>query len=170
MSDSFVTPWTVACSSVHVISQTQEYWSGLPFPSPGDLPYPNIEPMSPALAGGFFTIEPPGKPFIFLVTLKVSVAQSCPTVCDPMDCSLPGSSVHGIFQARILEWVAISFSGGSSQWRGELNLGLQHFRQALYHLSHQGSSSNTKYVNICPPLVLEPIICPQESFYYFTSS
>ena len=38
------------------------------------------------------------------------VAQSCPTVCDPMDCSLPGSSVHGILQARIMEWVAISFS------------------------------------------------------------
>ena len=38
------------------------------------------------------------------------VAQSCPTLCDPVDCSLPGSSVHGIFQARILEWVAISFS------------------------------------------------------------
>ena len=38
------------------------------------------------------------------------VTQSCPTLCDPMDCSLPGSSVHGIFHARILEWVAISFS------------------------------------------------------------
>ena len=36
--------------------------------------------------------------------------QSCPTLCDPMDCSLPGSPVHGILQARILEWVAISFS------------------------------------------------------------
>ena len=42
------------------------------------------------------------------------VAQSCPTLCDPLDCSLPGFSVHGILQARILEWVAISFSGGSS--------------------------------------------------------
>ena len=41
------------------------------------------------------------------------VAQSCPTLCDPMDCSLPGSSVHGIFQARVLEWVAIAFSRGS---------------------------------------------------------
>ena len=39
-----------------------------------------------------------------------SVAQSCLTLCDPMDCSLPGSSVHGIFQARILEWVSIPFS------------------------------------------------------------
>ena len=45
------------------------------------------------------------------------VAQSCPTLCDPMDCSLPGSSVHGIFQARLLEGVAISFSSGSSQRR-----------------------------------------------------
>ena len=42
------------------------------------------------------------------------VAQSCPTLCDPMDCSPLGSSVHGILQARILEWVAISFSRGSS--------------------------------------------------------
>ena len=39
-----------------------------------------------------------------------SVTKSWPTLCDPIDCSLPGSSVHGIFQARILEWVAISFS------------------------------------------------------------
>ena len=43
--------------------------------------------------------------------------QSCPTLCDPTDCSLPGSSVHGIFQASILEWVAISFSMRSSQLR-----------------------------------------------------
>ena len=42
------------------------------------------------------------------------VTQLCPTLCDPMDCSLPGSSTHGIFQARILEWVAISFSRGTS--------------------------------------------------------
>ena len=44
--------------------------------------------------------------------LKVIVAQSCLTLCNPMDCSLPGSSVHGILQARLLEWVAISFSRG----------------------------------------------------------
>ena len=45
------------------------------------------------------------------------VAQSCPTLCNPMDCSLPCSSVHGIFQARVLEWVAISFSRGPSRPR-----------------------------------------------------
>ena len=44
-------------------------------------------------------------------------AQSCLTLCNPMDCSLPGSFVHGIFQARVLEWVAVSFSRGSSQAR-----------------------------------------------------
>jgi len=46
--------------------------------------------------------------------MKVLVIQLCPTIFDPMDCSPPGSSVHGILQARILEWVAISFSRGSS--------------------------------------------------------
>ena len=57
-----------------------------------------------------------------VMTILVSsseVTQSCPTLCDPMDCSLPGSSVHGIFQARVLEWVAISFSRGSSQPRDQ---------------------------------------------------
>ena len=46
-----------------------------------------------------------------------SITQSCPTLCDPMDRSLPGTSIHGILQARMLEWVAISFSRGSSQPR-----------------------------------------------------
>ena len=44
------------------------------------------------------------------VKSESEVAQSCLTLCDPMDCSLPGSSVHGIFQARVLEWGAIAFS------------------------------------------------------------
>ena len=45
------------------------------------------------------------------------VAQLCLTLCNPMDCSLPGSPLHGILQARVLEWIAISFSRGSSQLR-----------------------------------------------------
>ena len=59
-------------------------------------------------------------------------------LCALMDCSPPGSSVHGISQARILEWAAISFSRGSSRPR-ESNPGLLHCRWILYHLSHQGS-------------------------------
>ena len=79
----------------------QEYWSGLPFPSPGDLPDPGIEPESPLWQ---------------VVSLPLSHAaaakslQSCPTLCDPIDGSPSGSPVPGILQARTLERVAISFS------------------------------------------------------------
>ena len=48
--------------------------------------------------------------------------QSCPALCDPIDCSLPGSSVHGILQAKILEWVAVPFSRGSSAPRDEIGV------------------------------------------------
>ena len=51
---------------------------------------------------------------VLAVSILCLVAQLCPTLCDSLDCSPPGSSVHGIFQARILDWVAISFSRGSS--------------------------------------------------------
>ena len=61
--------------------------------------------MSPALAGRFFTTEPPS---------EVNITQSCLTLCDPMDYSPLGSSVHGILQATIQEWVAIPFSRASS--------------------------------------------------------
>ena len=59
-------------------------------------------------------------------------------LCDPMDCSLPGSSVHGVFQARIVEWVAISFSRGSSLARDQTRVSCIVGR-CFYHLSHQGS-------------------------------
>ena len=68
------------------------------------------------------------------------VIQSCPTLYEPLDCSLPGSSVHGILHARILEWAAIS-PGGIFPTPG-LNLGLLHCRQILYHLSPQGKQNN----------------------------
>ena len=64
--------------------------------------------------------------------VRVLVARLCPTLCDSMDCSLLGSSVHGILQARILEL------GSHSLLQG-LNLGVLCCRQILYHLSHQGS-------------------------------
>ena len=67
MSDSLETPWTVGCQAVLSMEiSSQECWSGLPFPPPGDLPDPEIEPMSldsPAMAGRFFITVPPGKPF-----------------------------------------------------------------------------------------------------------
>ena len=80
---------------------------------------------------------------IFVITLYplcVLVTQSCPALCDARDCKPPGSCIHGLLQARIMEWVAIPFSRGSSQVQG-LNLGLPHYRQVFffYHLSHLGS-------------------------------
>ena len=66
------------------------------------------------------------------VPLCCAVAKSCPTLHDPMDCSPPGSSAQSIFQARMLEWVAVSFSREPSHPRG-LNLPLLLGRQVLYH-------------------------------------
>ena len=151
MSNSFAIPWTVAHQApLSLEFPRQEYWSGLPFPSPGDFPDPGIEPVSPALADGFFyhwaTRESNTwmcrekmllllavghwgvwKSFIFkkqkmvsfpiciyLITSEVVVQSSHVRLfCDFKDCSPTGSSVHGISQARILEWVTLSFSRGS---------------------------------------------------------
>ena len=61
----FVTPWTVAYQAPPSVGfSRQEYWSGLPLPSPGNLPHPGIEPASPALAGKIFPTEPPEKPMV----------------------------------------------------------------------------------------------------------
>ena len=64
---------------------------------------------------------------------------------DPMDCSSPGSSIHGIFQARVLEWVAVSFSRGSSPPRDRTQVSHIAIR-CFYHLSHKGSSLKLHYV------------------------
>ena len=72
------------------------------------------------------------------ICMCVLVAQLGPPLCELMDCSPTGSSVHGILQARILEWIAIPFSRGCF-WTQGSNLGLLHCRQILYHLSHQQS-------------------------------
>ena len=71
---------------------------------PTRLPRPWDSPGKNTGVGGHFPLQ------CRKVTRESEVAQSCPMPCDPMDCSLPGSSVHGIFQARVLEWVAISFT------------------------------------------------------------
>ena len=76
-----------------------------------------------------------------IIIKESEVAQSCPTLYDPMDCSLPGFSVHGIFQARVLEWVAISFSRGSSQPRNRIRVS-RIVGRSFYPLSHQRSHHN----------------------------
>ena len=70
----FLIPWAVACQAPLSIGfPRQEYWSGLSFSPPGDLPNPGIEPASPALAGGFFTTQPPGSPIQKLDSTKTKI-------------------------------------------------------------------------------------------------
>ena len=135
VSNSFATPWTVARQAPLLTGfPRQEYWSGLPFPSPGDLPDPGIKPTSLWQVDSL-PLSHLGKTiciyylyiweaysvcvcvYIYIYTIVCLIAQSCLTLCCPLDCSLPDSSVHGILQTRILEWGAISFSRGSSQHR-----------------------------------------------------
>ena len=98
----FATPWTVDHQAPPSMGfSRQEYWSGLPFPSPRDLPDPGIKPRSPTLQADALT---------YAAAAAAKSLQSCPTLCDPMDGSPPGSPVPEILQPRTLEWVAISFS------------------------------------------------------------
>ena len=85
------------------------------------------------------------------------VAQSCPTLCDPIDGNLPGSEVHGIFQARILEWASISFSRGSSQPRDsngspllELVRQLSRFWLLISSCAHMDPAERQKERTHCP--------------------
>ena len=110
------TPWTAAFQAPPSMGfLRQEYWSGVPLPSP-----------CCSLGKCRLRLQR----VIYGKVGESEVAQSCPTLCDPMDCSLSGSSVHEIFQARVLECVAISFSRGSSPPRG-YNQGLPHCKQRI---------------------------------------
>ena len=73
-----------------------EYWSGLPFPSPVDLPNPGIEPRSPTLQADSLPDEPQGKPLLLTAAAAATSLQSCLTLCDPIDGSPPGSSEMGL--------------------------------------------------------------------------
>ena len=112
LSHFIVTPQTIALQAcLSTGSSRTEDWSGLPSPPPEDLPDPGVKPtspVSPALAGRFFTTEPLGK--VKRKSKSFSRVQLFAT--DPID-----YTVHGILQARILEWVAFPFSRGSSQPR-----------------------------------------------------
>ena len=121
------TPQTAACKVLLFLGfSRQEYRSRLPFPSPMHTcmlscfscvqlcatPWTAAHQEPPSL--GFSRQEHwSGLPFLSPMHERKSeseVAQLCPTLSNPMDCSLPGSSIHGIFQGRVLEWVAIAFS------------------------------------------------------------
>ena len=92
-------------------------------PSSSESASNGLSPHRPSLSPASKVISSPTpptfkEPCVYIESeSETEVAQPCPTLCDPLDCSLPGSSLHGILQARVLEWVAISFSRGSSRPR-----------------------------------------------------
>ena len=100
--------------------------------------------------------------FFYPIFVYAKSLQLCPTLWDPMDCNLPGSSVHGILQARILEWVAISFSRGSSQPRDRTCIPYISCigKQVLYHQCHPGS----------PYPMFSPLINSVVAVYFFSLS
>ena len=91
----FATPWTVTQQApLSMGFSRQEYCSGLPFPSPGNLLNPGIEPRSPELQADSLLFELQGCPQARLSVQFSSVAQLCLTLCDPMNHSMPGLPVH----------------------------------------------------------------------------
>ena len=141
----------------------------------------NFLPISSTIEKGMIKISNYYRGFtLFLETsdflsLYCLVAESCPTLCDPKDYSLSGFSVHKISQARILEWVAISFSWGSSQ-TGDLpkpgsNPYLLHWQSDSLPLSHQGSfflyiwSLLQEFANVYKAYILYP----WQLFFFFCS-
>ena len=154
----FASPWTVAYQAPPSMGfSRQECWSGLPFPSLGDLPDPGNNPGVLHCRQTLYRLSHQGSPrfkqiysdiHIIMVSyeafyyVKILCAwpiytspptnlaaataaakslQSCPTLCDPIDGSPPGSPVPGILQARTLEWVAISFSN-AWKWKVKVKL------------------------------------------------
>ena len=183
MSNSSVTLRTVALQALLSMGFSQARI--LPFPSPGDLPDPGIKPISPALADGFYTTEPPGKTtwqyvkhfwqtfsYLFLTTaqwilisflihliesgVKVLATQSCLTLCNPMDCSWPCFSIHGIFPGNDTGVGCHFLLQGNFLTQG-LNPGLLHCRQTLHCLSHWGNPESG-YRKIDLLKLMEPVV------------
>ena len=120
----FATLWTLAHQApLSMRFSRQEYWSGLPFPSPGNLPDPGIKPRSPALQADTLPSEPPGK--------------LCPLFV------IPWTVVYQAFLSmgfsRQAYWNGLPFPSPGDLLTQGSNPGLLHCRQTLYPLSHQGS-------------------------------
>ena len=98
-----MTPWAVACQAPLSIGfPKQEYWSGLPFPSSGDLPNPGIKPRSPALQAGSLLSEPPGKPvYVFIDILNTPLFLLLLSLCLSLPLTLSPSHPSPFFLASL---------------------------------------------------------------------
>ena len=107
---------------------------------PTSLPRPRDSPGKNTRVGCHFLLQ------CMKVKSESEVARWCPTLSNPMDCSLPGSSVHGIFQARVLEWGAIAFSGASLCYTAKWLSYIQFF---FYSVFHYGLSQDIEHSSLC---------------------
>ena len=149
-------PTTLPLRYTSVTTNPRAVYPRCPLPNPGPLLLPSLPPKHCPTLKGWDSCSKTSPtcsqahevpcyddPRHLCVCDSLSVS-----LCNLMDCSPPGSSRHGILQARILEWVAFPFSRGSSQPQG-LNPGLPHCKRILYRLSHQGRPRILEWVN-CP--------------------
>ena len=137
----FATPWTGACQAPLSMGFSRQYWSGLPRPPPGDLPNPGIKPVS--LMSPSLPLSHQGRPIYVIYMCSCSVAKPCLTFCDPMDCSPPGSAVHGISRGKntgvschfLLQGIFLPLD--QTRFSSISCMG----RRVLYHWRHLGSPS-----------------------------
>ena len=116
---------------------------------------------------GSMTLEhhaSPGRPCGLERKKESEVTQLCPTLCDPVDCSLSGSSIHGIFQARLLEWIAISFSRGSSQPRDQTQV--SHIVGRCFTVWATKTICQN-YISDCHLPAWKPVPIPRQSLHQF---
>ena len=119
----------------------------------------------------YFKVSVSFKTISWHKSMEVWVAQLCLTLCDPMDCSPPASSVHGIFQARILEWIAFSFSRGSSWPRDQTRVSCIAGRVMAWYLFKSYILCSSQKYQVCilcwhlsPSNIMEIIAVKQSSF------
>ena len=118
----FVNPWAVArLAPLSMGFSRQEYWVGLPFPTPGDLPNRGIKPESPALAGEFFTTAPPGKPNIYIYYIYILYIYTYIYVFFEISCSFPSKHLlqFTIFCFSLCSFVECLREGGKEKGRGQ---------------------------------------------------
>ena len=109
---------------------------------PTRLPHPWESPGKNTGVGCHFLLQ------CMKVKSESEVVQSCPTPSNPMDCSLPGSSIHGIFQARVLEWGAIAFSTNKDSWP-------QYCKELGYCLGAKGLTHSSTYIGMFPSCFIQ---------------
>ena len=141
-----MTPWTAACQAplsmgCFSMQKTQKAPNGMQW----NLSPPATQVSLPEVVSFWFlsVLSSSLCTHVMMLIVKVLVAQLCPTVCNPMDCSLPGSPVHGILQA--LEWVAIPYSKEYAQWRDQTQVFWIAGRFFTIWVTRDSDTTNTAY-------------------------